>query len=392
MGGAQMYVRNKILFLRSQGWDTDVLFYNEGEICIPELREYKQSRVPDLIKDIKVLSKRKVRNIVDSISEKYSNYDEIVIESNTYHLSFWGELLAEKTNGKHVIFIIEENFPRISLKEAEFFKFKLQRGELVMTSARVQQLLGSYYDDSLCIGKEAFELPSYTNVTSDDDIDVRYDANFPVILSIGRLDKPYIVPMIKSISEFAKNVEVNFFLVGDAAEKKYLDEVKSTLALAPKIHPYYFGYMYPIPTKLLKLADVVVASSGSVLVGYENGIPTIAIDGNDSDAIGVYGETTSNTLFRENESKITISSLLEDILVKHKYPKKEETLKYDFFKTNKIMLRHISIIKLSNPSMKYSNVLSLYSTKDKYLLSLKLFLVKILGEAITYKIKTMRNS
>ena len=63
------------------------------------------------------------------------------------------------------------------------------------------------------------------------------------------------------------------------------------------------------------------------------GIPTIAIDGNDYDAIGVLGYTTNNCLFRnEHEPRIKIIDLLKDILESKNYSRK----KIDNYKIEKL--------------------------------------------------------
>lgn len=65
----------------------------------------------------------------------------------------------------------------------------------------------------------------------------------------------------------------------------------------------------------IKLADVAVASSGSVLVASEEGVPTISIDVNDSKPIGIYGLTTNNFINRsENEPQLNLVELLEQVL------------------------------------------------------------------------------
>ena len=43
MGGAQMYVRNKILFCREKGWETLVIAGQGGNVVIPELKEFKNT-------------------------------------------------------------------------------------------------------------------------------------------------------------------------------------------------------------------------------------------------------------------------------------------------------------------------------------------------------------
>lgn len=193
--------------------------------------------------------------------------------------------------------------------------------------------------------------------------------------------------MLNSISAFATKTKVNLYLVGDAAEKQYHDEVKDLLSLNKNIEPIFFGYLYPIPRKLIRLSDVVIASSGSVLVGYENGIPTIAVDGNDFEAIGVYGKTTKNTLFRENEPKGSISSLLEDILIEHKYTKTDEFDDYDSKSSESTLMNHFSIIEQSDKEKIFYEVHNIYNFYEKCILRAKNLIIKTIGESNLRKIK-----
>ena len=48
MGGAQMYIRNKVVFLKQHGWAPTVFFFNAGDVLIPELKEFINNRIPEL--------------------------------------------------------------------------------------------------------------------------------------------------------------------------------------------------------------------------------------------------------------------------------------------------------------------------------------------------------
>ena len=45
IGGAQLYTRNKLNFLKERGWEVEVLSFSEGDIVFNELKEYEKSIV-----------------------------------------------------------------------------------------------------------------------------------------------------------------------------------------------------------------------------------------------------------------------------------------------------------------------------------------------------------
>ena len=143
------------------------------------------------------------------------------------------------------------------------------------------------------------------------------------ILSLGRLDKPYIPFMVASIKEFSEKYnlnKINLIVIGDS---QFRDDLFEPLNSVSSINVIQLGSMSPIPQNVFTISDVAVATAGCVVLTSKNDVPTIAVDGNDFAAIGVMGYTTSNSLFRNSdEPPIEIKSLLEDILIKKKFPKR----------------------------------------------------------------------
>ena len=320
MGGAQMLIRNKMLDLESRGWNVQIFYYFPGdEILIPEFNKFSANRIEELQYDFYAYSPKRRETAINFILSKINNNGDVVIESDFYHLSFWGELIASKVHGINILYFIGEEFPIISDREEKFLVYKQRRKEFVNALSikkRYSQQVASLHDDN-----EVLRIPSYNNVYSSDDFPLEYNKAYPVITSIGRLEKNYILPMVEGIIEFAEknNRIVNLFFIGDSEYEVYLKNIKNTLSKTTKVIPYFWGYMYPIPLSIIKATDVGVAVSGAVKVTASQNIPTISICVEDCQPLGVYGHTTNSRLFRTTESVVSLSDLLTDIIIEGKY-------------------------------------------------------------------------
>ena len=117
MGGAQMLIRNKMLDLESRGWNVQIFYYFPGdEIIISEFKKFSDNRIKELQYPFYAFSSKERERIIDRISDKFKSSDEVIIESNFFNLSFWGELIASKIGGLNLLYYIGEAFPRITKK------------------------------------------------------------------------------------------------------------------------------------------------------------------------------------------------------------------------------------------------------------------------------------
>ena len=372
MGGAQMLIRNKMLDLESRGWNVQIFYYFPGEkIIIPEFKRFINNRIKELQYPFYAYSQKKRTQVVEKISSIIDCYKNVVVESDFYHLSFWGELIASKVNGINILYFIGEEFPRISKKEELFLCFKQNRKEFVNAHSikeRYSKLVASLHNEN-----EVLKMPSYNNVYSNIEFPLYYDNSFPVITSIGRLEKNYILPMVKSIIEFAENNKtiVNLFFIGDSEYPIFLDEIKNVLSKTSKVIPHFFGYMYPIPLTIINATDVAIATSGSVKVTSSQNIPTISICIEDCFPLGVYGLTTNSCLFRTTEPIVSLSEMLRDILIDGKY---KESINYKDSDSSKIYESNSILIKsLLNNSRNYYNCNKIFPIKFQVATRIKRF-------------------
>lgn len=342
MGGAQMLIRNKMLDLECRGWDVQIFYYFSGdEIIIPEFKKFANNRIKELQYPFYAYSRRRRNLVIDRIASIINNTDEVIIESDFFQLSFWGELIASKVNGINILYFIGEEFPVISGREEKFLLFKQYRHEFVNSISikkKYSKSVASLHND-----EDTLKIPSYNNVFADIAYTIEYDKSYPVITSVGRLEKKYILPMVKGVVEFAEtnNRIVNLFFVGDAEYDIYIMEIRKVLSKTSKVIPYFLGYLYPIPLSIIKSTDVAIAVSGSVKVAASNNIPTISYCVEDCYPLGVYGHTTQSRLFRTTEPVVSLSQLLYDIIIDGKY---KETINYEDVDSKKIYKRNAELI------------------------------------------------
>lgn len=322
MGGTQMFIYNKGLFLRELGWEVCFCYFTKSEIKIKGIDDFKNYYLPESIWGIEHYSKRFVDKRIDAVIKnlELKKGEDIIIESNLMSLSFWAEILAEKVQGLHILNCLEENIPYYFSGVYTYLEFKLKRWEIMNASEKsLNRAFKDYFIPDYLQYLNCIKTPC-SNVLSknDESFDVtpyeRADYN---ILSIGRLDKPYIY---KAVSEVKRVIGAhvdkvfNLVFIGASKDGKSEKDIQEQFGTLDNVTVFFLGYLFPIPSSLLACMTVSLATSNSVLVSYNAGIPTIAIDAQDYDAIGIYGYNTNNKVFRHGEQRVPVGDYLETIL------------------------------------------------------------------------------
>ena len=384
MGGAQMYIRNKMLDLEARGWHVEVFYNMNGKILIPELRKFEKNFIPELGLPLFSLSKSKRNKVLNKIAACISS-DEVIIESVCFTFRHWGELIAKRLSGLNLLFFVNEDYPNLSRADEEYLLWKQRRGEFLndrMIKEKVSTRIIAEHDDN-----HFLKLTPYNNVLSYDEFNFQYDNTLPVITSIGRLEKNYILPMVKEVIKFAdcNNIKVNLFFIGGTYDPIYLDEIKSEFAKTEKVIPLFFGYTFPIPIDIIKASDVIIAVSGSVLVGASQNIPTISIEVNDTYPLGVFGHTTNSRLYRTTEPIISTSELLKHIILEGKY--REPIIYVDQDAESINQYNAVILEKIRYNSKEYYNIDNIFSKMDYIYYNTKIIIRRLFGNSIIDKIK-----
>ncbi len=320
MGGGQMYTRNKLVFMSQHGWEPFVFSGIQGEIVIGDLQKYKKYIFPALASPPIVYSVKTVEKTLTPILNLLEEYDDIIIESGSGHMALWGETIAVKLQCKHMVHLLDErNDLTIPEEYLDFYRFKLRRREL---SGITDQSLNILFRNNGEIDEENnFFLSSVCQNVIDESSTHMFELPNAdkTVCCIGRLEKPYVMPVAHAFAKVVKKHPsecFNVIFIGGTSLKNVKSKIKSLFQKLKNARLILTGDLYPIPKNLFQKVDVFASSAGSAGLSYRQNKPTISIDGCDLKAIGVVGYTTQHCLYRDCEEKQDIADLLEKILYK----------------------------------------------------------------------------
>lgn len=330
MGGAQMYVRNKIVYMQEKGWKVDLVSAQKGKVYIPELRQF-DCFIPELAFDYYLFSKSKREKVIDILVNRVldDNYEEIIIESTCISECTWAEVLAERCNARHLAYLLQEDNTLTAETDQQFVKFKFDRHELAsITDQSAFDMFASFSPITMQQSVEC-RLPAYCNNVVEDIHSewierirsIKYDY---LIGCLSRLDKPFIMPAVNDFIRFAEShpdKRMLLVMMGGAPEgSNYENGIRKIVSEVSNVELLVTGYLFPVSTQLLAMFDAFFSSAGSAWVCMRTGIPTVSYDGNDFKPIGVLGRTTNHSLFRdETELPLNLCSLLDEIVLKKNF-------------------------------------------------------------------------
>lgn len=372
VGGSQLYVSHKVDWLESIGWHVTVFYErSSGDVALDNLKRFRKNYLPALSVPFGMASgktrKRNADRVVPSVSA-----EKVIIECHLPNYCFWGEYFGNLCGGMTICYPLSEGFAKMRKEELAFFSHKLK-----------QNLLFGINDKSipLMLGKSAstehrglLAVGTDSNL-SDEDYPMPLIENAKTILAIGRLEKPYVPNMASSIKRFLdrhKDSLFNIILLGDSPDKTTRDSIVSSLSECPNANVFCTGYLNPIPRSIFRKCDVAIASAGCVNVAARHGgVLTISVDSFDHKAIGVFGITTNESLFRKDEKQQEIDTLLEEILIDGKYSSNDMELPErlsDYSKHEEIINRYV-------PNVPYEMHFPPLTTKEK----IKRILISVIG-------------
>ena len=324
MGGAQLYVSNKANYLQSRGWKVRIVSDRDAPILIPALEAHRDGISPELHCWPQLLRRRDVERTLERLLGYIgSDPGEILVESNTPHMSIWAELTAQKRNAKHFLFLLDEQYP-MDPGFRPYFEEKFSRGELAVINQRALRLLFP--------GREISEPQRYLLSAAGHNAvaDVRdprldaipFDDHDDTVCCLGRLNKNYIPAAVEAMEQYAaRHPErtLGCLFIGGEPEDAPRDTaafIRQRLEEYPNVRLYLPGFVYPIPEKLFEKLDLGIASAGSARILACAGVPNVSMDASDGKPIGILGYTTQQTLCRDAEPRCTLEELMEQILLK----------------------------------------------------------------------------
>ena len=333
VGGSQLYVRNKALYLESIGWDVNVFSFRKGNIYIQGLDAFENRICPKLGFPYFLYSKKEKERILNWIRSFIRKSEEYVIESNSILLASWAEVLAKELNGKHMLYLLDEQ-PRTFGLKIDFLNFKLCRCEISGITPKVIQ---SVFPDTSLANLDELVLKALCINSIDDveDTQLHVDLRGDVKIGLfGRIDKPYLMPTTHKLVEYIKeNKDLSFSVVyiGGSPCQSDVSRLKEMFKSLPNADVQVTGYLCPVPRKFVEKFDFFISSAGSANALYWAGLLTISIDGYNFNPNGIMGIHTESALTPE-KSQPHLSELLDDLIIKKRYNKGQLVRKrfYDF--------------------------------------------------------------
>ncbi|MDO4329867.1 MAG: hypothetical protein Q4C66_11090 [Lachnospiraceae bacterium] len=393
INGVVIYLDNKIKYLLKKGYRVFIICPNTGTIYVKSLEQYAHHK-PFMKYYPSSYKKGVLRCYLNELQQLCRDIDEneTIIETHNYNLSCWGEALAQTMNCRHIHLLVTEN-PKIWTDEFyRFMKFKLERYELFgMNEKTIPMLMKGW--ENLDISDKYFLKTPCDNTVQEGGSEFLRKSNPEVdyrICSVGRFDKPYVLPMIDQLETFCKekNCRVQLFLIGGVYHENNLQKIQNRLRDNKHIEYVYTGFQYPVSLSLLHTMDAAIGCAGSVLTTYRAGVPTIPLDVSDFLPVGIYGVTTNSTHYKESGKKEdTLSELLTKILIEKKVVTRN--LSPDYGDLTSEFDIHFAKLAASNQSKQYYNVSAVVNKGGSYKRRIKI--MHVIGPRNYYFLDNMKN-
>lgn len=282
ISGGPIYQRNKAVYMKQQGWNVYYLSCCHGKVFVHGLEEFIVGVFTFLCKPAFCYPKKYQARLLDYILNRIPKIsDEIVIETGTDYTAYWGELLAERVKGKHIVGLLDEYNDHITTKVSAFYQFKYNRKELACISDEVMlHIFGDLIPQCIL---QPYSLPFYcTNSLDTNKPD--WIADIPqadlVVGYIGRLEKNAVPVVVDGIKKYAlknPNKRIAFLCIGGTDNHLVSQRIYDSFSNVRNIKVYITGLLFPIPVSCVEKCDLVFSTAGSCSVGVKAGVPTVRI-------------------------------------------------------------------------------------------------------------------
>ena len=390
MGGMQSYVASKTEYLKRKGWNVSVFYpgaFRTDATFYKELNQYKRGGIwhlkflPDCFK--KSVVESVVKKIITDIG--YNKGDFVVVESQNDVYSLWGELIANKTQGRNMCFICNELFRepgKYYEQYIDFFWKKYLRKELYLITKNSFELLFEKEDEN----SDKYVFSAANNLAAVDitykELD-RIDSSKINICYFGRIDKGYVGNICREVIQYVKKRKEYGFrliLVGNGKDSNVEEALKN---YPNNLEVLRFNGFNPIPKRLFEVCDVFVAASGCAIIAFSEQQKVIIPDSETGHALGIYGYTIDSTIFGQNET--SYSECIDDIVFNHRYdinPVYDKKLP----NSDKVFDKHIEYIKNADKEKKYLYSYGANKVTVGKKTSMQLVLLNLLGNRLYDKV------
>ena len=334
IGGGQQYTAGKIRYLERCGWEVWVFSTTSSKdsILIHGMERFRTGGIVELEQPPFMYKREKQNEILTQMVSCLSRFqwettNEVVIESHTDTLAFWGEMLAARIKARHIIIPTAEEYngrgqDYASYQDYFWFKFRrneiIARGEIINRLFQGEKVVPEEQYRGFQFGAEADMVQEICNPQIEALERKQYN-----ILMISRMEKEAIPGMLHGIHEFAcahQSETIQLIIVGNAEARA--EELRREISTLPNVELVLLGVLIPVPRQLFRKADIVLAISQTArFASYEN-VPTIVPfyeDGRKDRSAGVLGYDTNDAYHGVGTFPKQYADVLEDVLVNKRY-------------------------------------------------------------------------
>lgn len=393
-GGVQCYVASKAKYLEEKGWHVVVISGNDPatkETCrIDYLNKYLKNGSPYLGQHacyLPAFTRKKALKRFLKVIGHVSEGDEAIIESWDSPTAIWGELIASRIHGRHIFWTANEHFRKygedINMcyeEKIDFYKFKMDRGEIFTTVTIANRLFDGYRTYKDGDFREVF-ITEDPIQEIDNEVINSLDKKDWNICYLGRSNKPYVPKIFEGIGIFANqhpNKEIQFVVVGEVIANK---ESLQSLRKIDNLKIVELGDVFPLPRSLYRKIDVVIAGAGSARHSADEGALVITADSWNLNSHGLLGYDTNDSTYKNNDLReealdLTFEEALERTFVGENWRNQENK----WVKNKGIQEcteNQFEIIKNANSVLEYYNEKKLLEGRVDYILPLRMLHGKI---------------
>lgn len=315
-GGGQLYIQKKREYLEAKGQEVYFLSINMDNPIGDNAFTIKCFNVhPTFLFDHQV--EKTIADVLKRID--YQNDDDITVESLSLILSMWGEIIAERTKGKNVIFSISER-SIISKGEVDFFSFKANRHEFATIN---RDFIHGLYEHSSIEKKDIAVLrASHGRLVEDVKCPQLESIEFEgiSICVFGRLEKQYVSDATEGLIEFCganPNEQFTIVYIGDSFGSGVENGIRNRFKDIKNVKLHIIGALTPIPKSLFAPFDLFIGGAGCATIPYANNALSIAMDVKDGGyPLGVMGYDVLSSFgpVVENHERFPLHILLGKVL------------------------------------------------------------------------------
>lgn len=304
MGGAQLYVLRRALYLVGKGYNVFVVIWFDNGF-FPLEAQFKGIPIyfaSELSKPFILVSKKKSDAIIRRIANFAKLDKNTIIESHTLSAIEWGEIISSQYNCKHLAYPLSEasvsNY--IWLPGKKIFKEKLDNNEFYgLSDASLEIIFGKPHIPN-----------NYVNVGFDEEelaercipnLNLGLKNNDFVISTIARLEKSYIEKLIEDTIKLAKAYRNQPFVLiiaggSDTGKRQdfLVEKYKKIYDSCSNLRVFFTGYITTLGKDLFQISDVFVGTGLAAINAISQSRITVVIDERNDLSLGFLGVDAKN--------------------------------------------------------------------------------------------------